>query len=100
MKILIIRVSSLGDVLHNMPVVSDLLQHFPDASIDWVVEEAYINLVRLHPGVRRIIPFALRRWRKKLLSTQNRAEIRQFLRALREEQYDLILDTQGLLKTG
>ncbi len=99
-KILIIRVSSLGDVLHNMPVVSDLLQHFPDASIDWVVEEAYVNLVRLHPGVRRIIPFALRRWRKKLLSTQNRAEIRQFLRALREEPYDLILDTQGLLKTG
>jgi ADP-heptose:LPS heptosyltransferase len=43
-------------MLHNMPVVDDLLRHFPDAQIDWVVEEAYVNLVRLHPGVRHIIP--------------------------------------------
>jgi ADP-heptose:LPS heptosyltransferase len=99
-KILLVRVSSLGDVLHNMPVVDDLLRHFPDAQIDWVVEEAYVNLVRLHPGVRHIIPFALRRWRKSLRSAATRAEIAGFYRQLRHDAYDLILDTQGLLKTG
>ncbi|MFZ6646309.1 lipopolysaccharide heptosyltransferase I [Undibacterium sp. TJN25] len=100
MKILLVRVSSLGDVVHNMPVVDDLLRHFPGARIDWVVEEAYVSLVRLNHGVRRIIPFALRRWRKSLFSQATRQEIKNFLAALRSEQYDLILDTQGLLKTG
>ena len=100
MKVLLIRVSSLGDVLHNMPVVADILQHFPGAQIDWVVEEAYAELVRLNPGVRRIIPFALRRWRKSLFSAPVRAEIRAFKKVLQEENYDIILDTQGLLKTG
>ncbi len=90
----------MGDVLHNMPVVNDLLRHAPDAQIDWVVEEAYAYLVKLHPGVRKIIPFALRRWRKTLLSRTTRHEMAQFYRDLRAEQYDMVLDTQGLLKTG
>jgi heptosyltransferase-1 len=99
-KILIVRVSSLGDVLHNMPVVNDLLQQFPNAQIDWVVEEAYVYLVKLNSGVRKIIPFALRRWRKSLFSRATRHEIAQFYADLRAEQYDIVLDTQGLLKTG
>ena len=90
----------MGDVLHNMPVVNDLLRHAPDAIIDWVVEEAYVHLVQLHPGVRKIIPFALRRWRKTLLSSATRHEMAQFYSDLRCEHYDLVLDTQGLLKTG
>jgi heptosyltransferase-1 len=100
LKILLVRVSSLGDVLHNLPMVADLLRHDPAAQIDWVVEEGYVSLVRLHPQVRRIIPFALRRWRKSLGSAATRAEIRAFVRTLREEQYDYVFDTQGLLKTG
>ncbi|WP_426115285.1 lipopolysaccharide heptosyltransferase I [Massilia sp. PWRC2] len=100
LKILLVRVSSLGDVLHNLPMVADLRRHFPDAAIDWVVEEAYVSLVRLHPGVRRIVPFALRRWRKSLGSAATRAEIGAFWRSLRAERYDLVFDTQGLLKTG
>jgi len=99
-KILLIRVSSLGDVLHNMPIVDDLHRHFNNAQIDWVVEEAYVNLVRLHPGVQHIIPFALRRWRKSLGTAATRQEMRQFYQALRKEKYDLVLDTQGLFKTG
>ena len=90
----------MGDVLHNMPVVNDLLRHAPDAIIDWVVEEAYVYLVQLHPGVRKIIPFALRRWQKTLLSSATRHEMAQFYSELRAEHYDLVLDTQGLLKTG
>ncbi len=94
------RVSSLGDVLHNLPMVADILRRHPDAVIDWVVEEGYVRLVRLHPQVRRIIPFALRRWRKSLGSKQTRAEIKEFFKSLREQQYDYVFDTQGLLKTG
>jgi heptosyltransferase I len=100
MKILLIRISSLGDVLHNMPIVSDLLDHFPNAKIDWVVEEAYVNLVRLQPSVRHVFPVALRRWRKHLLSAKTRAEMRQFYQQLRADEYDLVLETQGLFKTG
>ena len=100
MKILLVRVSSLGDVLHNLPMVADILRHHPNATIDWVVEEGYVSLVRLNPQVRKIIPFALRRWRKGLGNAANRAEIRAFFRTLREEEYDLVFDTQGLLKTG
>lgn len=100
MKILIVRVSSLGDVVHNMPMVADILRHHPHAQIDWVVEEAYTSLVRLNTGVRHVIPFALRRWRKSLLAAETRAEIRRFRERLREEAYDFVFDTQGLTKTG
>jgi heptosyltransferase-1 len=99
-KILLVRVSSLGDVLHNLPMVADILRHHPGATIDWVVEEGYVSLVRLNPHVRKIIPFALRRWRKGLGKAANRAEIKGFFRTLREEEYDFVFDTQGLLKTG
>ncbi len=100
MNILLVRVSSLGDVLHNLPMVADILRRHPDASIDWVVEEGYVSLVRLNPHVRKIIPWALRRWRKSLGKAETRSEIRQFFRTLREQEYDYVFDTQGLLKTG
>ena len=100
MKILLVRVSSLGDVLHNLPVVADILRHHPHAQVDWVVEEGYVSLVRLNPMVRKVIPFALRRWRKGLGNPAVRAELRGFFRELRAEQYDYVFDTQGLIKTG
>ena len=100
MNILIVRVSSLGDVVHNMPMLADLRRHVPDAQIDWVVEESYAGLVRLNDTVRNVIPFALRRWRKSLGSPGTRAEMRAFRDALRATAYDLVFDTQGLIKTG
>jgi len=100
LNILIVRVSSLGDVVHNMPMVADIRRHFPHANIDWVVEEGYTSLVRLNPHVRHIIPIALRRWRKSLANPATRAEIAGFYRQLRQEAYDFVFDTQGLLKTG
>jgi heptosyltransferase-1 len=100
LKILLVRVSSLGDVLHNLPMVADILHHHPGAVIDWVVEEGYVSLVRLNPHVRNIIPFALRRWRKSLATPATRAEMAAFWHALRAERYDYVFDTQGLLKTG
>jgi heptosyltransferase-1 len=100
LKILIVRVSSLGDVVHNMPMVTDLHRHYRNAEIDWVVEEAYTALVGLQCHVRRVIPFALRRWRKTWWTSATRSEISQFYQALRATTYDLVLDTQGLLKTS
>jgi heptosyltransferase-1 len=100
MKILLVRVSSLGDVLHNLPLVADILHHHPGAQVDWVVEEGYVSLVRLNPMVRKVIPFALRRWKKGLGDAAVRAELRGFFRDLRAEQYDYVFDTQGLIKTG
>ncbi len=100
MKILIVRVSSLGDVVHNMPMVADIRRHFPAVQIDWVVEEAYTSLVRLNPHVLNVIPIALRRWRKTLFSAATRAEIAAFRRQLQAERYDVVFDTQGLLKTS
>lgn len=100
MRILLIKTSSLGDVVHNLPVVTDLRANFPNAAIDWVVEEAYTDIVGLHPGVRRAIPVALRRWRRSLLDGNTWRELRAFRTRLQEESYDRVIDTQGLLKSA
>ncbi|MDE2598226.1 MAG: lipopolysaccharide heptosyltransferase I [Rhodocyclaceae bacterium] len=99
MHILLLKTSSMGDLVHNCPAVSDILAHFPQASIDWVAEEAYVPIPQLHPGVHKVIPIAWRRWRKNLFSAQIRAEIRDFLKELRATRYDYVLDSQGLLKS-
>ena len=83
MRILLVKTSSLGDVIHNLPVATDLRRRFPDAAIDWVVEESFAELPRLHPAVRRVIPVAVRRWRKTLLSLATWSEIGSFRRAAR-----------------
>lgn len=99
-KILIVKVSSLGDVVHTMPVIADIRRHAPNAQIDWLVEEHFADLVRLVAGVRRVIPFALRRWRKQLLRRAVWREIHALRRALAAEAYHAVLDCQGLLKTA
>jgi heptosyltransferase-1 len=99
-RILIVKTSSLGDVVHNLPVASDIRRHFPDARIDWVVEEPYAPLVRLHSAVRRVIPVALRRWRRRPLDRSTWREISEFRRLFRSEPYEAIIDTQGLLKSA
>ncbi len=100
MHVLLVKTSSLGDVIHNLPVVSDLIRTQPDVSIDWCVEEAFAEIPRLHPGVRTVIPVALRRWRKAPFSPETWREFSAFRRQLRQNDYDLILDTQGLLKSA
>lgn len=100
MRILLVKTSSLGDVVHNLPVVSDLARRLPGATIDWVVEEAFADIARLHPAVHRVIPVGLRRWRKSLFSAQTWREMRDFRRVTSADFYDAILDTQGLLKSA
>lgn len=96
--ILLIKISSMGDVLHNLPVVTDIGKHLPGASITWVVEEGFSKLPPLHPGVRDTIPVAIRRWRKTWWVS--RAEIQSTRRQLHAREYDFVLDTQGLIKSG
>ncbi|MDP2794837.1 MAG: lipopolysaccharide heptosyltransferase I [Sulfurisoma sp.] len=100
MRILLVKTSSLGDVIHNLPVATDLRRRFPDATIDWVVEESFADLPRLHPAVRRVIPVALRRWRRTLLSPATWREMATFRRLASADFYDTVLDTQGLLKSA
>ena len=105
-KVLLVKLSSLGDVLHNLPIVWDLRARFPDAQIDWVVEEGYVHLLEpllTKPGFRgidRIIPFGLRRWKKELLNLSTWREFFAFKSQLQEVSYDVVIETQGLLKSA
>jgi heptosyltransferase I len=99
-KILLVKTSSLGDVIHNLPVASDIRRHLPEARVDWVVEEPYAALVALHPAVHRVIPVAMRRWRRGLLGHRTWKEIAEFHRLSQAEAYDAVVDTQGLMKSA
>jgi heptosyltransferase I len=99
-NILLIKISSLGDVVHNLPVVSDIRARYPRARIDWVVEEAYRDIAGMHPGVHRAIPVALRRWRGNVLKPAHWREFGQFRHALSGMRYDCVIDTQGLIKSA
>ena len=95
---LIIRPSSLGDVIHALPIVHDLLQHRPGIAVDWVAEEPFARLVALHRGVRRVIPVALRRWRHRVLRGATWREMVAFRRELRRESYTAVIDLQEQVK--
>ncbi|HLD09464.1 MAG TPA: lipopolysaccharide heptosyltransferase 1, partial [Methylophilaceae bacterium] len=96
-RLLIVKTSSLGDVIHNLPVIADIRAHFPDMEIDWAVEEGFADIPKLHPAVNAVIPVAMRRWRHALFSKNTWAEIAACKRKLKAASYDLVLDTQGLL---
>jgi len=99
MKILIVRTSSLGDLIHMLPAISDIKQHYPDATIDWVVEEAFTEIPLWHAAINRVIVVAHRRWRRSWWSEQSKAEREHALEQLRSVSYDLVLDMQGLMKS-
>jgi heptosyltransferase-1 len=99
-RILFVKTSSLGDVVHHCPAVSDAAREVAGAQIDWVVEEAFAGVARLHRAVRRVIPVAVRRWRGALWRSSVWSEIAEFRRELRAERYDAVIDTQGLLKSA
>ena len=98
--ILFIKTSSLGDVIHHMPALTEARKAQPQAKFTWLVEEAFAPLVRLHPAVAEVVPVAWRRWRKSLLSPATLGEIAGSLRAIRARRYDEIVDSQGLLRSA
>ena len=98
--ILFIKTSSLGDVIHHMPALTEARKARPDATFTWLVEEAFAPLVRLHPAVGEVVPVAWRRWRNSLYAPGTLGEIAGSLRAIRAPRYDLIVDSQGLLRSA
>jgi heptosyltransferase-1 len=100
LKILFVKLSSLGDVVHAMPALQDIRLALPHARIDWVVERAFAPLVERCEGVGRVIGCELRRWRKAPLAAQTRHEWRAFRQELRREAYDAVIDLQGLTKSA
>ena len=96
MKLLVIKTSSLGDVLQTLPAVSDACRARPDIGIDWIVEAAFAPAPAWHPRVRKVIPVDIRRWRRE----PRLGEIAALVRELRRERYDLVIDAQGLMKSA
>jgi heptosyltransferase-1 len=93
MRVLVVKTSSLGDVIHTLPALTDAAAACPGLVCDWLVEEPFAEIPAWHPAVERVIPVALRRWRR----TPAPGEIRRFIRQLRQTLYDHVIDAQGLL---
>ena len=98
--ILFIKTSSLGDVIHHMPALTEARKARPDAAFTWLVEEAFAPLVRLHPAAAHVVSVAWRRWRNSLYAPGTLGEVASSLRAIRAPRYDEIVDSQGLLRSA
>jgi len=99
-RILVIKTSSLGDVVHTLPALTDAAVHYPDIQFDWVVEEGFSQVPSWHARVNRVIPVALRRWRKHPLQARSSGEWAEFKREIGTVKYDAVIDAQGLLKSA
>jgi len=98
MRLLLVKMSSLGDVVHALPAITDATRAIENLDVHWVVEEAYRDIPALHPAVSRVIPIALRRWRRRWHGAVREAGA--CIAALRRCTYDLVLDSQGLIKSA
>jgi heptosyltransferase-1 len=100
MRVLLVKTSSLGDIIHALPAVTDAARALPGIRFDWIVEEAFAEIPAWHPAVDRVIPVALRRWRRHPFERATREQWRAFRAALDGTRYDCVLDAQGLLKSA
>ena len=99
-RVLFVKLSSLGDVIHHMPAITDLAEHRPEARVAWAVEEAYADLVRLHPGVSEVIPVGLRGLRGNVLDGSRWRRLADTRRILARGGWDYVVDSQGLIKSA
>ena len=100
MRVLLVKTSSLGDVIHALPALTDAARAIPGITFDWVVEEGFAEIPTWHPAVGKVIPVAIRRWRKNIWQTLKSGEWKRFKQTLRAEKYDLVIDAQGLVKSA
>ncbi|STW67002.1 lipopolysaccharide heptosyltransferase I [Klebsiella pneumoniae] len=100
MRVLIVKTSSMGDVLHTLPALTDAAQAIPGIRFDWVVEEGFAQIPSWHKSVERVIPVAIRRWRKAWFSAPIKAERQAFRETVQAVKYDAIIDAQGLVKSA
>jgi 3-deoxy-D-manno-octulosonic-acid transferase/heptosyltransferase-1 len=103
-NILIVKLSAIGDVIHTLPALNAIRKHYPNARITWLAEEAAYPLVANHPAIDRVLLSQRKRWLNDLKSPHSRNQamrkISEFIRNLRDTEYDVILDFQALLKSG
>ncbi|MEY0234153.1 lipopolysaccharide heptosyltransferase RfaC [Providencia manganoxydans] len=100
MRVLLVKTSSMGDVLHSLPALTDAQHVFPEIQFDWAVEEGFAQIPTWHSAVNQVIPVAIRRWRKNWFSAPIRAERAAFRQQLTATHYDAVIDAQGLLKSA
>lgn len=100
MRLLLIKTSSLGDIIHTYPALTDAMRHLPELKVDWLVEEGFVDLPPLHPAVNQVIPLPWRRLRQRLWHADTWRELAQLKARLRAQPYDLVIDAQGLLKSA
>jgi heptosyltransferase-1 len=100
MRVLIVKTSSMGDVLHALPALTDAMHAIPGIQFDWVVEEGFAQIPSWHPAVDKVIPVAIRRWRKNWFGAETRQQRCDFKRELQSRTYDIIIDAQGLVKSA
>jgi heptosyltransferase I len=100
MRVLIVKTSSMGDVVHALPALTDMLAARPGLQAEWLVEAPFAGIPALHPGVRRVLPMAWRKWRHQLFERRTWAAMKALRQELQAQPYDLVLDMQGLLKSA
>jgi heptosyltransferase-1 len=100
MHVLVIKTSSLGDVVHTLPALTDAAKMIPNIRFDWAVEEAFSEIPSWHPAVEKVIPIAIRRWRKDPVGSLLGTEWKRCKQSLRKGHYDAVIDAQGLLKSA
>lgn len=100
MNVLLIKMSSMGDIIHTLPAITDAQKAIPGINFDWVVEENFAEIPKWHPAVKNIIPVAIRRWRHMMFRAVKNGEISWFLHNLRAKSYDYVIDAQGLIKSA
>jgi heptosyltransferase I len=98
--VLLLKTSSLGDIIHTLPAITDAKQQLTNIKFHWVVEENFAQIPTWHPAVEKVIPFVWRRVRKNLFAKRNREELQYFYSSLRQNRYDKIIDNQGLIKSA
>lgn len=100
LRVLLIKTSSMGDVIHTLPALTDALAAIPHLQVDWVVEAPFADIARRHPAVNTVIPCSLRRWRKHPIEARRSGEWGAFRSALQAQHYDAVIDAQGLIKSA
>jgi len=100
MRVLLVKTSSMGDLIHTLPALTDAVAAIPGIRFDWVTEEGFREIPSWHPAVDRVIPIALRRWRKGIWQAFSSGEVGKFRQTLQRDKYDLIIDAQGLMKSA
>ncbi|WP_118791278.1 lipopolysaccharide heptosyltransferase I [Neisseria lactamica] len=100
MKILLARLSSMGDLIHTLPAIEDLARQCPDVELHWLCEAGFADIARLHPFVKKIHVMKWRQWRRHLFQAETWQEIGRLKQTLRQEAFDFVLDSQGLIKSA